>query len=112
MFQKNLAKYLSLYLSSPAEAAKKKKQLFNSVIFYFQHNKQKNHDQHFTSHHKLKFTVPQMYGISDKSSVVPRIKHFLCGVVINHGVVAKLVCELYVWVPLFSGLREIGRAHV
>ena len=48
------------------------------------------------------------YGISDKSSVVPRVKHFLSGVVIHHGVVAKLVCELYVWVPLFSGLRVVS----
>ena len=48
------------------------------------------------------------YGISDKSFVVPRVKHFLSGVVIHHGVVAKLVCELYVWVPLFSGLRVVS----
>ena len=48
------------------------------------------------------------YGISDKSSVVPRVQHFLSGVVIHHGVVAKLVGELYIWVPLFSGVRVVS----
>ena len=46
--------------------------------------------------------------MSDKSFVVPRVKHFLSGVLIPNGVVAKLVCELYVWVPLLSGLRVVS----
>ena len=47
-------------------------------------------------------------GISDLMFVVPRVQHFLPGVVIHHGVVAKLIGELYVWVPLFSSLRVVS----
>ena len=47
-------------------------------------------------------------GISDLMFVVPRVQHFLPGVVIHHGVVAKLVGEMYFWVPLFSGLRVVS----
>ena len=50
----------------------------------------------------------KIYGISDLTFVVPRVQYFLSGVVIHHGVVAILVDELYIWVPVFSGLRVIS----
>ena len=34
--------------------------------------------------------------------LVPSVQHFFSGVVVHHGIVAVLVCELYVGVPLFS----------
>ena len=41
--------------------------------------------------------------------IIPRIQQFFCGVVIHHGVVTVLVCELYVWVPLFACLGVISK---
>ena len=41
--------------------------------------------------------------------VVPSVQHFLSGVVIHHGVVAVLVCELYIGVPLFSCLGVVSK---
>ena len=40
---------------------------------------------------------------------VPSIQHFFSGVVIHHGVVAVLVCELYVGVPLLSCLGVVSK---
>ena len=40
-------------------------------------------------------------GVSNLTVFVPSVQHFFSGVVIHHGVVAILVCELYVGVPLF-----------
>ena len=40
--------------------------------------------------------------------LVPSIQHSFPGVVSHHGVVAVLVCELYVWVPLCSCLGVIS----
>ena len=48
-------------------------------------------------------------GISDLTSVVPSVQHFLPWIVIHHGVVAILVGELYVGVPLSSRLRVISK---
>jgi len=41
--------------------------------------------------------------------VVPSVQYFFAGVVIHHGVVAVLVCELYVGVPLFSCFGVISK---
>ena len=48
-------------------------------------------------------------GVSDLTPVVPSVKHFFSGVVIHHGVVAVLVCELYVGVPLSSCLGVVSK---
>ena len=47
--------------------------------------------------------------VGDCTPVVPSIQHFFSGVVIHHGVVAVLVCELYVGVPLFSCLGVVSK---
>ena len=43
-------------------------------------------------------------GVSNLTLVVPSVQHFFSGVVVHHVVVAVLVCELYVGVPLCSCL--------
>ena len=48
-------------------------------------------------------------GVSHLTLVVPSVQHFFSGVVIHHGVVAILVCELYVGVPLFSCLGVVSK---
>ena len=48
-------------------------------------------------------------GVSDQTLVVPSIQHFFSGVVVHHGDVAVLVCELNVGVPLFSSLGVISK---
>ena len=48
-------------------------------------------------------------GVSHLTPVVPSVQHFFSGVVIHHGVVAVLVCELYVGVPLFSCLGVVSK---
>ncbi len=40
---------------------------------------------------------------------VPSVQHSFSGVVVHHGVVAVLVCELYVGVPLFSCLGVVSK---
>ena len=40
--------------------------------------------------------------VNDLTPVVPSVQHSFPRVVIPHGIVAILVCELYVGVPLFS----------
>ena len=47
--------------------------------------------------------------VSNLSSVVPSVQHFFSGVVVHHGVVAILVCELYVGVPLFACLGVVSK---
>ena len=49
--------------------------------------------------------------VSNLSSVVPSVQHFFSGVVVHHGVVAILVCELYVGVPLFSCLCVVSKVN-
>ena len=41
--------------------------------------------------------------------VIPSVQHSFPGVVVHHGVVAVLVCELYVGVPLFSCLGVVSK---
>ena len=41
-------------------------------------------------------------GVSNLTLSVPSVQHFFSGVVIHHGIVGVLVCELYVGVPLFA----------
>ena len=48
-------------------------------------------------------------GVSNLTPRVPSVQHSFSGVVIHHGVVAVLVLELYVGVPLFSCLGVIGK---
>ena len=48
-------------------------------------------------------------GVSHLTLVVPSVQHFFSGVVIHHGVVAILVCELYVGVPLFACLGVVSK---
>ena len=47
--------------------------------------------------------------VSNLTLVVPSVQHFFSGVVIHHGVVAILVCELNVGVPLFSCLGVVSK---
>ena len=49
--------------------------------------------------------------ISDLTPVVPRVQHLFSGVVIHHEVVAVLVCELYVGVPLSSCLGVESKVY-
>ena len=48
-------------------------------------------------------------GVSHLTLVVPSVQYFFSGVVIHHGVVAVLVCELYVGIPLFSCLGVVSK---
>ena len=47
-------------------------------------------------------------GVSDLTPVVPSIQHSFSGVVVHHDVVAVLICELNVGVPLFSSLGVVS----
>ena len=48
-------------------------------------------------------------GISDQTPVVPCVQHSFSGVVVHHGVVAELIGELDVGVPLFSSLGVVSK---
>ena len=48
-------------------------------------------------------------GVGDLTPLVPSVQHSFPGVVVHHGVVAVLVCELYVGVPLFSRLGVVSK---
>ena len=48
-------------------------------------------------------------GISDQTLVVPGVQHSFPGVVVHHGVVAVLIGELNVGVPLFSSLGVVSK---
>ena len=48
-------------------------------------------------------------GISDQTPVVPGVQHSFSGVVVHHGVVAELIGELNVGVPLFSSLGVVSK---
>jgi len=47
--------------------------------------------------------------VSNLTLVVPSVQHSFSGVVIHHGVITVLVCELYVGVPLFSCLGVVRK---
>ena len=47
--------------------------------------------------------------ISDQTLVIPGVKHSFSGVVVHHGVVAELIGELNVGVPLFSSLGVVSK---
>ena len=47
--------------------------------------------------------------ISDQTIVVPGVQHSFSGVVVHHGVVAILIGELDVGVPLFKSLGVISK---
>ena len=47
--------------------------------------------------------------VSNKTFVVPSVQHSFPGVIVHHGVVAILVCELYVGNPLFPCLGVISK---
>ena len=47
--------------------------------------------------------------VSNLATAVPSVQHFFSGVVVHHGIVAVLVCELYVGVPLFSCLGVVSK---
>ena len=47
--------------------------------------------------------------VSNKTFVVPSVQHSFPGVVVHHGVVTILVCELYVGNPLFPCLGVISK---
>ena len=48
-------------------------------------------------------------GISDQTPVVPGVQHSFSGVVVHHGVVAVLIGELNVGVPLFPSLGVVSK---
>ena len=50
-------------------------------------------------------------GISDLALVIPSVQHFLPWIVIHHSVAAILIDELYVGVPLSSGLRVVRKVN-
>ena len=47
--------------------------------------------------------------ISDQTLVVPGVQDSFTGVVVHHGVVAELIGELNVGVPLFSSLGVVSK---
>ena len=48
-------------------------------------------------------------GVGNLISVIPSVQPFFSGVVVHHGVVAVLVCKLYVGVPLSSCLGVVSK---
>ena len=48
-------------------------------------------------------------GISDLMPAIPSVQHFLSGVVGHHGVVAVLIGELYVGIPLPSSFGVVSK---
>ena len=48
-------------------------------------------------------------GISDQTLVIPGVQHSFSGVVVHHGVIAELIGELDVGVPLFSSLGVVSK---
>ena len=48
-------------------------------------------------------------GIGDLTPVIPSVQHFLSGVVVHHGVVAVLIGELYVGIPLPSSFSVVSK---
>ena len=55
------------------------------------------------------FGLLKSEGVSNEPPTVPSVQHFLSGVIVHHGVVAKPVYKLYVRVPLFSCLGVISK---
>ena len=47
--------------------------------------------------------------VSHLTLAVPSVQHFFSGVVVHHGVVGVLVCELYIGVPLCSCLGVVSK---
>ena len=47
--------------------------------------------------------------VSNLTLSVPSVQHSFSGVVVHHGVVGVLVCELYVGIPLFSCLGVVSK---
>ena len=48
-------------------------------------------------------------GVGNLTLFVPSVQHSFSGVVVHHGAVAVLVCELYVGVPLLSCLGVVSK---
>ena len=48
-------------------------------------------------------------GISDLTLAIPRVQHFLSGVVIHHRVVVVMVSKLNVGIPLFASLGVVSK---
>ena len=48
-------------------------------------------------------------GIGDLTVVIPSVQHFLSGVVGHHGVVAVLIGERYVGIPLRSSFGVVSK---
>ena len=48
-------------------------------------------------------------GVSDLTLCVPSVQHSFSGVVVHHGVVAVLVCELNVGAPCFTSLGVVSK---
>ena len=48
-------------------------------------------------------------GIGDLAPVIPCVQHFLPGIVVHHGVVAVLIGELYVGIPLPSSFGVVSK---
>ena len=59
---------------------------------------------HLAAYHITNLILVKGDGISDQILVVPGVQHFFSGIVVHHGVVAELIGELNVGVPLFSSL--------
>ena len=86
--------------------------LFNLSMFSTkkQSNQQVNHLSlafRFVSSTNLKLLKSER--VSNLTLVIPSVQHFFSGVVIHHGVVAVLVCELYVGVPLSACLGVVSK---
>ena len=84
-----------------------------SLLKFLQNNKETKQVWHllhicfYVSYTNLMFLKRD--GVGDLTPGVPSVQHFFSGVVVHHGVVAVLVCELYVGVPLFSCLGVVSK---
>ena len=50
-------------------------------------------------------------GIGDLTPAIPSVQHLLSGVIVHHGVVAVLVGELYVGIPLPSSFSVVSEVN-
>ena len=59
--------------------------------------------------HVMNLMFPKSDGIGDLTLVIPSVQHFLSGIVVHHGVLAVLIGERYVGIPLPSSFGIVSK---